>query len=70
MATPPRIVKIELTEFKYSLTDVRPEGTINIPIYCKGETMNGRSALCGSSAMLVLLESMWGGAGPNIRRSA
>jgi len=45
MATPPRIVKIELTEFKYSLTDVRPEGTINIPIYCKGETLNGRSRI-------------------------
>ena len=45
MTTPPRIEKIELTEFEYSLTDVRPEGTISIPIYCKGETLNGRSRI-------------------------
>ena len=43
MVTAPKITKIELTEFEYSLSDIGAEGTISIPQYKKGSTLNSRN---------------------------
>lgn len=39
MAKAPIIIKIELTEFEYTLDNIAAEGTISIPVYRKGSSL-------------------------------
>ena len=43
MAKAPIVTKIELTEFEYTLNNIAAEGTISIPVYKKGSTLQSRA---------------------------